>query len=217
MTTFVNLRKRASQRFGDPSFSIVADTTSATLPSWDDYINEAYRDVLQASPLWPWNEAQPANLTFPANTFAGVALPADLWQVEAVWDQTDFLPLVPLEGRSDYLNQYPQQNEVGIPQHYRIFNSKLFIYPAPTVSTQVRVDGVQRPADLVSGTDVPVFPVAYHHMLVDGALAYAYQDDGNLDLSKASAMRFEGILARMRQDLLQYRQERYPEIVDTFS
>ena len=216
MSTFQQLRQRAAQRIRDFNNNIVADTTpSATQPAaWSDYINEAYRDIDQSSPFWPWHEVQ-TTLTFPALT-RSQPLPTGDFQVLAAWDLTDQFPLVPLEGRDQYINEYPQQNEQGSPMHYRIFDGNLELYPLPLVQTQVRVDLIQRVTDLSANSDVPVFPSIYHHVIVDGAIARFYEDDGNMQQAQHHWEIFKQGLASMQSDLLQPRQPRYYEVVDTF-
>jgi len=79
----------------------------------------------------------------------------------------------------------------------------------------LQVEYFAGPANLlVSGSDVPVFPSQYHRLLVEGALARAYLDDGN---DKWSTMHFDReakLLAGMVNDLLGPRQQRFSQIVD---
>src|SRR5579885_49696 len=214
MATFVQLRTRCATRFRDPSNIVVSDS------EWGSYINEAYRQVNSDQALWPWKEGQ-TTLSYPAYTGstsgASQPLPADVWEVMAVWDQTNQMPIIPLEGRGQYLNEYPQQTEVGFAMHYRVFNNNLFLYPQPESPVTVRIDYRSVIADLVNDSDVPVFPAQYHSMLVEWALAHAYLDDGNDDQYNAHSAVFNDRLDQMRRALLgEPHQDRYYEIVDTF-
>jgi hypothetical protein len=203
---FSAIRTYAASRFRDPALVVVADA------DWKNYVNDTYQDMLSRCTWFPWNEAS-ASLSFGIGV-RSVALPLDAWQVLSVWDATDFLPLVPLEGRVTPYQLYPQQNETGQPQHYRVFNNKLQVYPLPTATTSLTVEYVVRPADMVADADLPVFPSIYHGALAAGAVMLAYKDDGNLQMSGAYQQEYEDQIKRMLVDLMQPRTERYYEPVD---
>jgi hypothetical protein len=203
---FSAMRTYAALRFRDTSNQVVADN------DWKTYINDAYGDMLSRCTWFPWNEAS-SQLTVTAST-REIALPADVWQVTAVWDTINFYPLVPLEGRDQVFSEYPQQNEVGSAMHYRIFNNKLQVYPMPSVNTPYVVEYISRPADLVADGDSPVFPDTYHTTVVEGAVALAYRDDGNLQMAGAFEAAYEAQVAKFLVDLMQPRNSRYYEPVD---
>ena len=204
---FSVLRSYAATRFRDTGNVVVLDT------DWKNYINDVYGDVLSRCTYFPWNEGT-VTLTFAPSTRAQ-PLPLDVWQVTAVWDQTNQFPLVPLEGRNQVYQEYPQQTEVGIAQHYRIFNKNLQIYPLPAAQTLYTVEHTVRPTDLVADADLPVFPAPYHEMLVDGAVALAYRDDGNLQMSAAYQSDYEEQVKRLLVDLMQPRNDRFYEPTDS--
>lgn len=203
---FSAIRTYAASRFRDPTNVIVADT------DWKNYVNSAYGDMLSRCTWFPWNEAT-TSLSFGIGV-RSVSLPLDAWQVLSAWNATDFMPLVPLEGRTTPYQLYPQQNETGPPQHYRVFNKNLQVYPLPTAVTSVTVEYVLRPADMVADADLPVFPDQYHDTIVAGAVAMAYQDDGNLQMAQSFQSDYEDGVKRMLVDLMQPRTERYYEPVD---
>lgn len=201
---------RAETRFRDTA----NDTYSPT--EWADYVNDAYLDVLTATPWWPFHEALSAPLVVAAQA-TGVALPADVWRVDAVYNLTDDYPLVPSQGRSEHLYSFPGpgETEFSIPTHYRIRNNRLLVYPNPARATTLHVE-YREPVAILGATDEPVFPVQYHHMLVEGALGRAYMDDGNPGMSESHMSRFGMLLNQMMDDLLVTRSEAYHELVDTW-
>jgi hypothetical protein len=203
---FSVIRSYAATRFRDPSNAIVLDT------DWKNYVNTAYGDVLMRMPWAPWNEGS-ASLVIGAST-RSVALPTDVDKVLAVWNSTDQFPMVPLEGRMQTYNEYPQQTEIGQPMHYRIFGESLLVYPLPQVSTTFVVEYVVMPADMVNDTDVPAFPTQWHDVLVSGAVALAYRDDGNIAMAQEYDKEAEDMIKALIQDSMQPRQDRYYEIVD---
>lgn len=194
------------------------DTTNRFVEAdnWTDYLNEAYRDVASAEPYWPFLESQDTSLSVAAGT-GTVTLPADAWKVSAVYNDTDSVPLVPIPGRSQYRQWFRDpSNSLGTPQFYRLRGNILEVYPWPASATTIHVDIATPPADLALGTDEPVFPEHYHHILVMGALAKAYEDDGDPRWASSYQARYERLLADMRRDLLDTRTESYPEVIDTF-
>lgn len=203
---FSALRTFAATRFRDTGLVIVDDA------AWKNYVNDAYQDMLSRCTWFPWNEAK-STLSY-TPSLREQALPLDAWQVLAVWDSTNFMPLVPLEGRIQVYQLYPQQTEIGLAQHYRIFNNKLQLYPLPQATTAIVVEYVQRPADLVADGDLPVFPSIYHGAIVAGAVSLAYRDDGNLQMAGAFQSEYEDEVKRFTTDMMQPRNERYYQPVD---
>lgn len=204
---FSAIRTYCATRFRDPTNIIVSDA------DWKNYVNTAYGDVLMLMPYAPWNEAS-ATVTVSASSHTG-ALPTNVFRVTAVYDATDQYPLVPLEGRMQVFNEYPTQAEVGAPVHYRVFGGNILVYPMPSASTSLTVEYLVQPSDLSADGDLPAFPEAYHDILVSGAVALAYRDDGNLQMAQA----YEAEATEMKKSLIQEagqpRQDRYYEIVDS--
>lgn len=206
MTQFSDLRTYAALRFRDTNNTVVTDA------GWKLYVNTAYGDVLQALPFFPWNEFA-TTLTYSAST-RSQSLPTDAWQVLSVFNATDIWPMVELEGREQYLNLYPLQTEIGSPIHYRIFNNAIQIYPLPQGSTALTVEYAAMPADMVNDADVPIIPTQWHDLLVIGAIAKAYRDDGNDEQASAYETEFQSMLGTLKVNLSQPRNPRYYEMTD---
>jgi hypothetical protein len=68
----------------------------------------------------------------------------------------------------------------------------------------------------LSSSASPVFPSAYHDILIDGALAAAYLDDGNAAQGKEYEDRFTNRLTHMMQSVLMNRTETNQPVRDTF-
>lgn len=207
MSTFLAIRTYAALRFRDPTNVIVQDT------DWKSYVNSVYGNVLIKMPYAPWNEGSSTVVVTAGSR--SVTLPTDVWRVSAVYDQTDQFPMVALEGRQQVFQEYPQQTEVGQPMHYRIFDNKLEVYPLPQVDTTFLIEYFVQPADMVGDGDIPVFPSQYHDMLVVGAVAMAYRDDGNTQQAQVYDAEYNDMLKALMIEAGQPRQDRYYEIVDT--
>lgn len=184
-----------------------------TNADWDNYLNDAYRDVSAAQPYWPYMEQQ-ASLVVVAAT-SGIALPTDVFHVTAVYNSTDKYLLEPLPGRSEYREEYPDPGaSSGTPAHYRLRGGFLEVYPRPTVNTTLLVDHFAPPAALAAGGDEPAFPEQFHPILVSGALAYAYEDDGNAAQAAIHWARYAARLAAMERTLLAVRTSRFEQLAD---
>jgi phosphoenolpyruvate carboxylase len=104
---------------------------------------------------------------------------------------------------------------LGIPLYYRLRANTLEVYPRPATTTSLHLDVLTAPVVLGLG-DEPVFPEVYHRALIVGAIAKAYEDDGNVQQAGAFQARFDRAVASMRLELLGPREEGYPAVVDTF-
>lgn len=203
---FSAIRTYCALRFRDTGNVVVSDT------EWKSYVNSAYGDILTRMPYAPWNEFS-ATVSVTAGSRSGT-LPTNAFRVIAVWNATDAYPMVPLEGREEVYNQYPEQTETGQPQQYRLFNNTVQVYPIPTVNTSLTVEYLKQAGDLSADADLPVIPEAYHDLLVAGAVMMAYKDDGNLQMAAAYAKEYEDGIKELEQEAGQPRSPRYNQIVD---
>lgn len=203
------LTARLKTRFRDPSEDVITST------EWLSYLNDAYRDVIAAHPDWPFLEQR--NSAFTATAAARTTtLPTDCFRVRAVYNATDQLAMNQIDGLDMVFRLYPSQAEPGPPVHFRLRNNLIEWYPLPEVSTTIVLDYIATPVMLSAGADEPVFPEQYHHLLVEHALARAYEDDGNVQQAAVHNERFATGLSGMMADLLSARMPYYPTIVDTW-
>lgn len=207
MSTLAQLRTTLSSRFRDASFQVY---TSA---EYDSYLNDAYADIIGRHPYWPFLEQRsPLAVTAQA---AGVALPTNASRVRSVYNVTDQIILTQYDG-PDYRLDYPNlETSFGPPLEYRLLGTTLEVLPRPTVATNLSVEFYAGPASLAAG-DTPIIPDPWQRLMVVGALALAYEDDGNLTQSSAHTARFEAGIQSMANDLLSSRTGRYPGIVDNW-
>lgn len=210
MSTRLQLQTRAALRLRDTNMVVF---TSAYL---QDMLNVAYEKVLSASPYWPFLDtmANTASQIVAASSNT-ITLPTDVWRVLSVNNDTDKYAMAEITGRKQFLALYPDPTaSPGTPKHYRVFGNQLQVFPYAANATQLRIEYTVAPADLSSDSSVPVFPAAYHDLLVEYVLSLAYTDDGNLDMAKTHLSMFEDKLADMKTDLLGPRGDSYAQIND---
>lgn len=204
------LTARCATRFRDEDHAVYTES------DWVDYVNDAYAEVIAARHDWPFLESRNESLSVTAGT-GFVALPTDGWRVTAVYNATNDFPLEQLDGRADYRHWFPNPDQnLGVPELYRLRSNNLEVYPWPAATTTLHVDLYLPPALLVNSTDEPIFPEQYHRILVARALSEAHRDDGNLDMAGQYEQQYGILLGNMGDDLLSTRGERYPEVRDTF-
>lgn len=205
------LKARCASRFRDENHNIV------TAVEWLAYLNDAYTDIVAASPFWTFLETRSeAAVTVLANT-RSIPLPADVTRVTAVRNVTNAGKLDQIDGRVGQLMFDPEQDDTGIPYLYRLQGVNIEVYPRPTANTVLALEYPLPPPLLVEDTDTPVFPYQFHPALVEGALEKAYTDDGAADQAALHATALATILGRMEVNLLgPNRQERAAGIVDSW-
>lgn len=193
------IRDAAEARFSDSSNVIYTEA------EWLEYINDRYTEVWGTSPFWPFKRSH-ATVSITAGQRASSALSNGVWRVESVLDATNDTRLTPLRSRSDLARIDPSEASTGPPQHYRLFGNVIEVWPTPETTTSLKVDVLLQATDL-DASDSPAFPAQYHRMLVDGALASAYADDGNAQMAKFYEDRFVKKLEQMKGDLLDTQEE----------
>lgn len=205
MTTLANLAVRCASRFRDTANSIYTAT------EWKSYLNDAYREVAQ-NPLIRTFEAYSSSYT--VTTTGTASLPADTLMVIAVRDITNDRDLRQVHGtrnRNAYANA-----DAGAPDGYFVRGSSIVLVPPPTATTTLGITYVGGYADLTD-SDEPPFPESFHHILVDGAMALAHEDDGNPEAATRAADRFGQGQARLVQALAALPEGgEYVQIIDDF-
>lgn len=183
-----------------------------TAAEWASYVDDAYSEVLAYHPRWPFLEARATNLVVSAGANT-VDLPDGVWRVAAVFNATNGFPMSQIDGRGEYRQHFPDATP-GHPSVYQVRANTLEVFPYASADTTLHVDHFVHPAGLDNGTDEPIFPRPYHRILVDGALALAYTDDGNSEAASLAQQRFVAGIERLKDDLFDVRTEFYPIVQD---
>lgn len=125
---------------------------------------------------------------------------ADLRTVEYVFDQSNVEKLEPLLKDRITDDWNPDLTETGTPSLYYITQGKTInVYPVATNEIQVRYWKV---APELSGEAEPLLPKRWHSLIIDGAVARAYEQSDDWELAEAAKNRFDMRLQSMRESLL---------------
>lgn len=206
-------------RFRDTSGDVIDST------AWMSYLNQAFRRVNERTPLWPWLEAAESTLSFVANQ-RSADLPAGAFGVNWVYNFTNDVPMYPDQPRGNqWMGNRQLRSTVGPPTTYKVRGNAgaakdmgcLDVYPLPDASYSLRIEAIKFPAVLDCTTNcIAPFPTIFHTILVDGALALAYLDDGNTTQYETRMGAFNAAVTNMMIDLLQHRTQQNVVIADTF-
>lgn len=205
---FSTLKTRCATRFRDPGNAIVDAT------GWGNYLNDALADVESASERWPWRESRATNVTLSAGT-STAAIPGSGWHVFSVLDATHDYALKPIYKWTTPDQMFPTEgDDTGDPIYYRAFGQNIEVFPVPSSTVTLHVTHIKAPTELVNAGDVPPFGSEFHRIVLHGALASAYLDDGNTDQYQVHAAIFAGLLAQMKATYLRNRTEGFVVLGD---
>lgn len=158
----------------------------------ESYLNDAYLLDICEQENWSFLEEVaegPAPLTI-----------SDLRTVEYVIDQSNVEKLDPLLKDRITDDWNPDLTEVGTPSLYYITKgTTVNVYPVAANEIEVRYWKV---APELSAEAEPLLPKRWHSLIIDGAVARAYTNSDDYELSVAAREQFEGRLQLMRDSLL---------------
>lgn len=161
-------------------------------------LNRVYLELAEEED-WPWLEA--------TATGAPPLAITDLRTIESVINTTNQAKLTPLDRRLITDMDYTLATTGTPSYYYTTGTTTVAVYPANTgVSLSVRYWKV--PTALSADGDTPALPARFHHLLVDGAAAYAYLDTDNFEGSQTALGFFNDGKARMRDSLLNQQHDR---------
>ena len=168
------------------------------------YVNDAYLLDICESESWPFlhaSEEGTAPLTI-----------ADLRSVEAVLNATQNQKLTPLDPREITESYDTDLTTTGTPNFYYIDSqTTISVYPANTSDTLL-VRYWKAP-EALSGSESPVLPSRFHSLIVDYAVARAYEDSDDYELAQNARENADGRLAKMRESLLGWNRDLPDEYV----
>jgi hypothetical protein len=101
------------------------------------------------------------------------------YAIQSLYDQTRQKKLTRIS-LSDLLEKDPAFKATGYPYQYYLQGQKVAFYPVQTAGMTVKVSYTPQPLPFTEHTpepDIP-YPLAYHPVLVDGALYYLFQEEG---------------------------------------
>ena len=179
-----------------------------------DAVNAAIRDINHTHYEWPFNHVL-AEETLTAGTIR-YAFPSDANTIDfdtfRIEENTTFgnatvkLTILSYE---DYLSRYidheytTDSSKREVPSY--VFHAPSLEYgvvPSPNNAYTIFYEYYRVPVDLSLYSDVPSIPERFRHVIIDGAMAYAYLFRSNEQSAVMSKNKFEEGIKRMRSMLV---------------
>jgi hypothetical protein len=179
-----------------------------------DAVNAAIRDITHTHYEWPFNHVL-AEETLTAGTIR-YAFPSDANTIDfdtfrieenaTFGNATVKLTILSYE---DYLSRYidheytTDSSKREVPSY--VFHAPSLEYgvvPSPNNAYTVFYEYYRVPVDLSLYSDVPSIPERFRHVIIDGAMAYAYLFRSNEQSAVMSKNKFEEGIKRMRSMLV---------------
>ena len=178
-----------------------------------DAINASLRHINQSEFNWPFNHVEQED-TLSANV-TRYAFPADCKVIDfdsfrikentTLGNATTKLGIIAYE---EYLEKYVDQEynsngRQGVPQLVAHGPALEYILtPEPNAAYTVVYEYYRVPVDLELYDDVPAVPERFKHVVVDGAMHYAYLFRGNTQDALVAKEKFEEGIKNMRSTLI---------------
>ena len=144
-----------------------------------------------------------------------VTLARSPYAMQSVYDQTHQKKLTRIS-LADLLKKDPAFKATGYPLQYFLHSRVIHFYPLQTAVMSVKVGYVPQPVLLTEQEQEIPYPLAYHPVLVDGALYYLFQEEGGFkNAQKATEAERRWDTGRSR--LLSYLYNASGETLSTFS
>lgn len=109
----------------------------------------------------------------------------------------------------EYLNNYVDQEyetdstRGGVPRYVvRTPDQNFVIVPQPNAAFEIEYEYYMIPVDLDTYDDIPTIPEQFRHVIVDGAMYYAYMFRDNIEMANLSQSKFEQGIKQMRSLLV---------------
>lgn len=139
-----------------------------------DFLNAAYREIHRAR-RWPFLEAIDSSTTTSVNV-SSYTPPMSNWRnLDAVrlvdpTNAVDYIQMSYMEPQALFDKLTLDSWETATPRYWTMYAQEIWFWPIPDQAYTIKYYYIQEPPALVSSTDVPVVPVAYHDLLVSGAI-----------------------------------------------
>jgi hypothetical protein len=177
-----------------------------------DAVNSAIRDINQIEYNWPFNhveEEEDVSVNTMRYEFASDAKTVSMDTFRIKESSTLGVATKKLKHISyeEYLDKYIHleynNNNTGVPDYvFRAPNLQYGLVPAPDKAYTIIYEYYVFPSDLELQDDIPSIPERFAHVIVNGAMFYAYLFRGNTQDSLVAKEKFEEGLKSMRSLLI---------------
>lgn len=174
-------------------------------------VNSAIRDLNQQAFQWPFNhtdydETLVAGQSRYAYQADAKAVDFDTFRIRRNATFNNTTTHLKFMDYDEYVErfidaEYDATNESirEVPKYvFRAPNQEYGVYPVPKEAYVLSYEYYALPTDLSASTDVPSAPIAFRHVIVDGAMYYAYHFRGDTETADRLQAKFINGVERMR-------------------
>jgi hypothetical protein len=208
---FLGLTNDICRRLNETELTSINFTTATGVYSQiKDSVNAAIRDINQSHFSWPFNHNYDTIILTAGQMRYPLPSNAKYVDFDTVRLERTTSPLVENARRLTQLSydeyvakyiddEYRPASQGSAPEYVvRAQDSDIIFAPVPDAAYSIKYEYYMYPADLVNDVDVPTIPFRYRHVIVDGAMYYAYMFRDNLESARVSFQKFESGMKRMR-------------------
>tara|TARA_A100001388_G_scaffold213996_1_gene164459 strand:+ start:4246 stop:4968 length:723 start_codon:yes stop_codon:yes gene_type:complete len=175
-----------------------------------DAVNSSIRHINHEEFSWPWNHREEEEVLSAGIVRYSYPEDAKLINMDSFRIKKNTTLNVETKklksmDYQEYLDNYVDHeyntntNIRTVPRNIVRTPSQEFIfYPCPDKAYEVVYEYYQNPVSLVLHSDVPSVPKEFQHVIVDGAMFYAYQFRGDTQSAQISQQKFEQGIKYMR-------------------
>jgi hypothetical protein len=145
-----------------------------TVAQQNDYINAAYREI-HGSMRWPFLEAVSLNAQATSVGTQAYTPPMTNWRnIDAIRiaqpNIANFISIEYMDPQQLFDMSWVNPTETATPRYWTMYAQQIWFFPIPDDVYEISYFYCIEPADLAADNDVPVIPLAYHDVLVSGAI-----------------------------------------------
>ncbi len=206
---YITLVNEVQRRLNEVELTTVTfDTAKGFHALSKDAINSAVRHVNQEEFEWPWNHVEASEILLVGETrysypYDAKTINMNTFRIKrdaSLNVETIKLKILSYE---EYLDKYADMeynsNLTGTPRYVvRTPSRELMFVPSPDKAYEVIYEYFVTSFDLQKSGDIPTIPEQYRHVIVDGAMYYAYVFRGDMQSANATINKFEQGIKQMR-------------------
>ena len=173
-------------------------------------VNSAIRDLNQQTFQWPFNHSDyDETLVVGTNRYAYQSdakyVDFDTFRIQrddTLGNETISLKIIDYDEYVQRFIDTEYNTDTGIletPRYvFRAPNQEYGLYPSPDKAYTLSYEYYKLPSDLATSTDVPSVPVAFRHLITDGAMYYVYFFRGDTEAADRFQAKFMNGIEKMR-------------------
>jgi hypothetical protein len=208
---FLDLVNKVNRRLNEVELtSANFATATGFYSSAKDAVNASIRHINHEEFQWPWNHVEEEDTLTAGVTRYGIpydtkTIDMDSFRIKKDSDlnvSTTKLTNINYQEYLDRFLDYEYNTDTGIrglPKYVcRTPSEEFIIVPTPDKAYEIVYEYYRNPVELETYSDVPTIPEQFSHVIVDGAMFYAYQFRGDSQASQIAQNKFQEGIKFMR-------------------